>query len=66
MNWIKTKTTKFIEEEVIGIQYLQSNYSRATPETIIFLRGGGQMSFIGAEADEIWGLFEDSSEEKQD
>lgn len=54
MTWIITKTAKFIEEEIIGVQYLPSNYSRATPELIIIFRGGGQMTFMSEEANRLW------------
>lgn len=65
MNWIKTKTAKFIEEEVVGVQYLPSNYSRATAELVISLRGGAQMTFSGEEANELWERFKDKSPEEE-
>ncbi len=64
MNWIKTKTAKFIEEEVVGVQFLPSNYSRASAQLIISLRGGAQMTFSGEEANDLWQRFEDNSTEQ--
>ena len=54
MTWIQTKTARFIEEEVVGVQFLASNYSRANAELIVFLRGGGEMKFSGDEANQLW------------
>ncbi|MEZ5344464.1 MAG: hypothetical protein R2681_02815 [Pyrinomonadaceae bacterium] len=54
MKWVETKTAKFIEEEIVGVQFLSSNYSRTNAELIIFLRGGGEMRFMGEEAIELW------------
>ncbi|MEZ5426022.1 MAG: hypothetical protein R2747_07150 [Pyrinomonadaceae bacterium] len=54
MTWFKTKTARFIEEEMVAVQYLPSNYSRATPELVISLKGGAQMTFMGEEANELW------------
>ncbi len=54
MTWINTNTAKFIEEEVVAIQYLPNNYSRGTDELIISLRGGAQLHFVGEEAIVLW------------
>lgn len=54
MTWIQTETARFIEEEVVAVQFLPSNYSRANAELIVFLRGGGEMKFSGEEANKLW------------
>jgi hypothetical protein len=54
MTWIKTNTAKFIEEEIVAVQYLPNNYSRGTDELIISLRGGAQLHFVGEEAIVLW------------
>lgn len=54
MKWIETDTARFLEEEIVGIQYLPSDYSRTNAELIIFLRGGGEMRFKGEEANGLW------------
>lgn len=59
MTWIKTETARFIEEEVVAVQYLPSNYSRTNTELIIFLRGGGEMKFVGEEANSLWKKYGD-------
>lgn len=54
MTWIKTETARFIEEEIVAVQYLPSNYSRTNSELLIIMRGGGQMKFQGEEANTLW------------
>jgi hypothetical protein len=54
MGWIKTEYSRFLEEEVIGVQYLPSNYSRTNDELIVSLRGGSQLQFSHEEANELW------------
>jgi hypothetical protein len=61
MGWIKTKTARFIEEEIVAVQYLPSNYSRSTDELILSLRGGAQLKFAGEEANALWQRFEDEA-----
>jgi hypothetical protein len=57
MKWIKTDTARYIEEEIIAVQFLPSNYSRTNSELIIFLRGGGEMKFQGDEANVLWAKY---------
>ncbi len=54
MNWIKTENSRFLEEEIVGVQYLPSNYSRTSDELIVSLRGGSQLHFTGEEASRLW------------
>jgi hypothetical protein len=61
MTWIQTKTARFIEEEVIAVQFLPSNYSRANTELIIFLRGGGEIRFSGEEANQRWEKYNENT-----
>lgn len=65
MTWIKTESAKFIKDEVVGVQYLATNYSRTNPELIIFFRGGGEMKFIGDEAGVLWERFGNEEEESK-
>ncbi len=64
MNWIKTKTARFIEEEIVAVQFLSSNYSRTNAELIVFLKGGGEMKFMGEEAIELWEKYGNTDGEK--
>ena len=57
INWVKTESARFVEEEMVAIQYLPSDYSRTNAELIIFLRGGGEMRFHGEEASSLWERF---------
>lgn len=66
MTWIKTNTAKFIEEEIVAVQYLPNNYSRGTDELIISLRGGAQLHFVGEEAIVLWGKLGDIEPENQE
>ena len=59
MKWIKTDTARFIEEEIIAVQFLPSDYSRTNSELIIFLRGGGELKFHGEEANKLWEKYGD-------
>ena len=65
MGWVKTKTARFIEEEIVAVQYLPSNYTRAAPELVISFRGGAQLKFSGAEADALWQQFEEVQTEEE-
>ena len=66
MTWIKTESAKFIKDEVVGVQYLATNYSRTNAELILFFRGGGEMKFIGEEADVLWERFGNDEEETRE
>jgi hypothetical protein len=65
MNWITTKYAKFIEEEMVAVQYLPSDYSRTNAELIISLKGGAQLKFTGDEANELWERFGYKNEETE-
>jgi len=54
MTWIKTEHARFLEEEIIGVQFLPSNYSRTNDELIVCLRGGSQLHFADGEANTLW------------
>lgn len=66
MIWTKTKNAKFVEEEMVAVQYLPSDYSRTNSELIISLRGGAQLKFVGDEANELWERFGHSEEGEED
>lgn len=66
MTWIKTDSAKFLKGEVVGVQYLGTNYSRTNAELILFFRGGGEMKFIGEEADVLWERFGNDEEETRE
>ena len=54
MTWIKTERSRFMEEEIIAVQYLPSDYSRTNDELIVSLRGGSQLQFSHEEASQLW------------
>ena len=54
MTWIQTEKARFVQEEVVAVQYLPSDYSRTSDELIVSLRGGAQLNFVGPEAVELW------------
>lgn len=66
MTWVTTKTAKFVEEEMVAVQYLPNNYSRGTDELIISLSGGAQLHFVGEEAILLWERFGIKDEENID
>ena len=59
MKWTRTETARFVEDEIIAVQFLPSDYSRTNSELIIFLRGGGEMRFHGEEASTLWEKYGD-------